>query len=348
MNKKKIVLILFPLLASSCATLFNDYDEKLLENKEFSDSLKVEEIPPPETAKADEVKATPESNPEEIKKVAKAKSGKSSAAKTPVKAAPLVPPEKAAKLLQHQPDMEDGEGFNGRRPKVDPFVENEELIYAVSYFAVEGGRFTMRSHPFVEVNGRKSYRFTFHARSSSTFSLFYAVDDMAEFFMDYEDLVPYSYTIKAKESKQVRDVKSFYNWKTLQAKTWDKKIKKGKGPEEKIYEWQILPYSQNVFSAVYYMRTFQYSVGKEISMRVGHEGKNIIMKAKILREEKLSTAVGTLDTFVIKPEFEIDGVFKPVGDVFMWITNDSHHRIARIESKIKIGKVVVNLQKISP
>ena len=339
---------MFPLLASSCATPFNDYDEKLLENKEFSDSLKVEEIPPPETAKADEVKATPESNPEEIKKVAKAKSGKSSAAKTPVKAAPLVPPEKAAKLLQHQPDIEDGEGFNGRRPKVDPFVENEELIYAVSYFAVEGGRFTMRSHPFVEVNGRKSYRFTFHARSSSTFSLFYAVDDMAEFFMDYEDLVPYSYTIKAKESKQVRDVKSFYNWKTLQAKTWDKKIKKGKGPEEKIYEWQILPYSQNVFSAVYYMRTFQYSVGKEISMRVGHEGKNIIMKAKILREEKLSTAVGTLDTFVIKPEFEIDGVFKPVGDVFMWITNDSHHRIARIESKIKIGKVVVNLQKISP
>ena len=206
----------------------------------------------------------------------------------------------------------------------------------------------MKTHPFVEVNGRKSYRFTFHARSSSTFSLFYAVDDMAEFFMDYEDLVPYSYTIKAKESKQVRDVKSFYNWKTLQAKTWDKKIKKGKGPEEKVYEWQILPYSQNVFSAVYYMRCFQYTVGKNLAIRVGHEGKNIIMNAKILREEKLKTGAGTFDTFVIKPEFEIDGVFKPVGDVFMWVTKDSYHRIARIESKIKIGKVVVELQKISP
>ena len=343
-------MFLFFLLLSvgSCATLFEEYDEKLLENKEFDDSLKVEAIPPQEPAKADDIKLPPEPNPKNTQKVSKPKPGKTSTAKTSAKVEPLVAPEKADKLLKHQPAMEDGEGFTGRRPKVDPFVANEELIYAVSYFAIEGGRFTMKTHPFVEVNGRKSYRFTFHARSSSTFSLFYAVDDMAEFFMDYEDLVPYSYTIKAKESKQVRDVKSFFNWKTLQAKTWDKKIKKGKGPEEKIYEWEILPYSQNVFSAVYYMRTFQYTVGKEISMRVGHEGKNIIMTAKILREEKLNTGAGTFDTFVIKPEFEIDGVFKPVGDVFMWITNDQYHRIARIESKIKIGKVVVNLQKISP
>jgi hypothetical protein len=334
-SNKRIFLLFLLLLIGSCATLFEEYDEKLLENKEFDDSLKVEAIPPQEPVKTEEVKSTSELTPKDTQKVLKAKSGKSSAAKAPVQAVPLVPTEKA-------------EGFSGRRPKVDPFVENEELIYAVSYFAIEGGRFTMKTHPFVEVNGRKSYRFTFHARSSSTFSLFYAVDDMAEFFMDYEDLVPYSYTIKAKESKQVRDVKSFYNWKTLQAKTWDKKIKKGKSPEEKIYEWQILPYSQNVFSAVYYMRTFQYTVGNEISMRVGHEGKNIIMTAKILRQEKLNTGAGTFDTFVIKPEFEIDGVFKPVGDVFMWITNDQYHRIARIESKIKIGKVVVNLQKISP
>jgi hypothetical protein len=248
----------------------------------------------------------------------------------------------------HEPSVEDGEGFIGRRPVVDPFVENEELTYAVSYFAVEAGRFTMKTHPFVQVNGKKSYRFTLHARSSSVFSLFYAVDDMAESFLDYEELIPYSYTIKAKESKQVRDVKSFFNWKTMQAKTWDKKIKKGKDPEEKLYEWEILPYSQNVFTAAYYMRCFQYTVGKNLSIRVGHEGKNIIMTAKVLREEKLKTGAGTFDTFVIKPEFEIDGVFKPVGDIFMWITKDQFHRIARIESKIKIGKVVINLQQMKP
>lgn len=330
-------------MASGCATIFNDYDEKLLENKEFSDTMKVEEIAP-QVPKVDEVKrAVDEPKNSSQKKVAKIEP-----TKPLFKSAPPTAAEKAAKIVRHEPDIEDGAGFTGRRPTIDPFVENEELSYAVTYFAVEGGRFTMKTHPFVEVNGRKSYRFTMHARSSSTFSLFYTVDDVAETFVDYTDLVPHSYTIKAKESKQVRDVKSFFNWKTMQAKTWDKKIKKGKGPEEKIYDWQVLPYSQNVFSAAFYLRCFHYEVGKELSIRVGHEGKNIIMKAKILREEKLKTGAGTFDTFVIKPEFEIDGVFKPVGDVFMWITKDSFRRIARIESKIKIGKLVVELQKISP
>lgn len=342
MSKNKIIFILLLVVGSSCSTLFNDYDEKLLENKEFNENLKVEELPPAEVAKTSEEKT------EDSAKKSSKKTVKLEPVKPLIKPAPQTPAEKATKTLRHEPDIEDGEGFIGRRPKVDPYVDNEELIYVVSYFAIEGGRFTMKTHPFVEVNGRKSYRFTFHARSSSAFSLFYAVDDMAEFFMDYEELIPYSYTIKAKESKQVRDVKSFFNWKTMQAKTWDKKIKKGKAPEEKVYEWQVLPYSQNVFSAAYYMRSFHYEVGKNLSIRVGHEGKNIMMTAKVLREEKLKTRAGVIDTFVIKPEFEIDGVFKPVGDIFMWITKDSYHRIARIESKIKIGKVVVELEKISP
>lgn len=348
MNRKKFLIVLLSLLCVQCASLFTEYDEKLLENKEFDNSLKVQEIEPPASA--------------EVKSSAEAQTGTQKIQPEPPPAKTTAPVlKKKEKIIDskeiaktptkpaiHQPDVEDPEGFIGRRPIVDPFVINEELTYAVSYFAVEAGRFRMKTRPFVQVNGKKSYHFTLHAQSSSVFSLFYAVDDMAESFLDYEELIPYSYTIKAKESKQVRDVKSFFNWKTLQGKTWDKKIKKGKEPEEKLYEWQILPYSQNVFTVAYYLRCFQYQVGKNLSVRVAHEGQNMIMTAKVLREEKLKTGAGELDTFVIKPEFEIDGVFKPVGDVFMWITKDSYHRIARIESKIKIGKVVVNLQQISP
>jgi hypothetical protein len=349
MNKNRIFIALFFILTSHCASLFEEYDEKLLQNKEFDDSLKIQEIQPKQedneknqpsglAVKAQTQKKQQTKLPAPELKITKQKSsGGLKAVEQP-----------ASKAAQHQPSIEDAEGFSGRRPIVDPFVENEELTYAVSYFAVEAGRFTMKTNPFVQVNGRKSYHFSLHARSSSVFSVFYAVDDVAESFLDYQDLIPYSYTIKAKESKQVRDVKSFFNWNTMKAKTWDKKIKKGKEPEEKIYDWDILPYSQNVFTVAYYMRCFQYKVGKELSVRVAHEGKNMVMTAKVLREEQLKTNAGVFDTFVIKPEFEIDGVFKPVGDVFMWITKDSHHRIARIESKIKIGKIVVNLQQISP
>ncbi len=353
MNRNYLGASFVFLTGVGCASLYTDYDEKLLDNKEFNDSLHVQEMKPAETPFNTPVMA--ENAPPTVSVATKA----SSLAKPakPLVAAKLDKKEVAklkaekTKIIgstKHEPSIEDAEGFMGRRPIEDPFVEKEELVYAVSYFAVEAGRFTMKTHPFVQVNGKKSYHFSLHARSSSVFSLFYAVDDTAESFLDYEQMIPYSYTIKAKESKQVRDVKSFFNWETLQGKTWDKKIKKGKEPEEKIYDWQILPYSQNVFTVAYYMRCFQFAVGKSLSVRVAHEGKNMVMTAKVLREEKLKIGAGEFDTYVIKPEFEIDGVFKPVGDVFMWLTKDKYHRIARIESKIKIGKLVVNLQQISP
>lgn len=325
------------LIITGCASIYTDYDEKVLENKEFDNSLKVQEIK----------KEEPQTAPSETAPVTVGESKKRStpAKKNKKSGPPLKSPP--AESLQHEPSIEDSDGFVGRRPKEDPFVENEELTYAVSYFAVEAGRFTMKTHPLVQVNGKKSYKFTLHAKTSSVFSLFYAVDDMAESFLDYEQLIPYSYSIKAKESKQVRDVKSIFNWSTMQGKTWDKKIKKGHEPEEKIYEWEILPFSQNVFTAAYYLRCFHFSVGKSLSVRVAHEGKNMVMTAKVLRSEKLKTGIGTIDTFVIQPEFEIDGIFKPVGDIFMWITDDKYHRIARIESKIKIGKIVVSLQDMN-
>lgn len=166
--------------------------------------------------------------------------------------------------------------------------------------------------------------------------------------MDYDELVPYSYVISAKESKQVRDVKSYINHKTRKAKTWDKKIKKDKDPEIKEYEWSTDAYAQNVFSIAYYLRCFKLAVGKKLAVNVAHEGKNIIMRADVVRTEKLSTPMGKLDTFVVKPSFEIDGVFKPVGDVYMWVTNDQYKRLVRIEAKIKIGTIVAAIEKITP
>ena len=71
-----------------------------------------------------------------------------------------------------------------------------------------------------------------------------------------------------------------------------------------------------------------------------------MVRAKVLRQEKKSTAVGVFDTLVLKPEFEIGGVFTPTGDNFIWVTNDDRKMIVRIESKIKIGTLVVGVQNI--
>ena len=66
----------------------------------------------------------------------------------------------------------------------------------------------------------------------------------------------------------------------------------------------------------------------------------MILNAEVIRREKISTPAGDFNTVVIKPTISLDGKFSPVGDIFVWLTDDDRKFLVRIESKLKIGKVV--------
>ena len=85
--------------------------------------------------------------------------------------------EKKRSKKRRKPHLEDDEGFDGRRPLVEPYEVGEKVILRLSYFGVEAGKFTMEVKPMVKVNGRKSYHFHYRAKSSRLFSLFYSVND---------------------------------------------------------------------------------------------------------------------------------------------------------------------------
>lgn len=240
----------------------------------------------------------------------------------------------------HLPSLEDGEGFEGRRPIKDPFRVGEKVTLEASYFSVVAGDVTIEVRPFVEVNGQKSYNFAGTAKSTSVFAMFYAVDDWFETLVDFNTFVPYSYSLHVKESKQLRETRTIFDNVKGHAVFWDKKINAEKKLEEQKKEWDIPPFSQNVFTAVFYLRTFNLVPGKKVSFRLGHEKENLIVSAEVLRRETISTPAGDFNTLVIKPNIALNGEFKPVGDNFLWLTDDDRKFLVRIESKIKIGKLV--------
>lgn len=327
-------------LAFGCASkvMKADKAEEILRTDEYEQSVEIKEIPADAPA-VDAAAPAPSATP------AAAAGTKAAKGKTP---APTPTPASKAALAKasaptsgaRQPSIEDSEGFNGRRPIVDPFRVGEKVTLEVSYFAVVAGDMTIETRGLAEVNGRKSYRFAGTAKSTSVFAMFYAVDDWFETFVDYESMLPQSYSLHVKESKQLREVRTLFDWGTKKAKYWDKKINSEKKLEEKNVEWDLPAFSQNVFSVVYYLRTFQLKPGKKIQIRVGHEGKNLLMTADVVRKERINTPAGDFDCVVIKPSISLDGHFKPVGDIFVWLTDDDRKFVVRVESKIKIGKVV--------
>jgi hypothetical protein len=250
--------------------------------------------------------------------------------------------------LRRQPEIESDLGFEGRRPIVDPFRVGERVVHSVKYFKMSAGKMTFEVKPLVTVNGRKSYNFRTAVKTSSFFESFYAVDDFVETLVDFENLVPNVFTLHVQETGQIKETRSYFDQNKLKATFWEKKVTAKDGKEEKKMDWEIAPFSQNVFSIIFYLRNFQWAVGSENAFSVSDDGKNLVFKGKALRKEHITTDAGEFNAIVIKPEVTLEGKFQPVGDVFIWLSDDDRKFLLRIESKIKIGTLVSEVVELVP
>jgi len=316
---------------------------KILQVDRADEVLKTEEFDAQVDVKAETAQPPPVEDIKEIDENASKKAKIKKKEKKPAKAAAT---EKAKVKGPRQPDIEDATGFDGRRPVKDPFRPGERVTFDVSYFNITAGELNMLTKPFVTVNGRKAYHFEANGKSTPFFTKMYAIDDKVTTYVDYEEMRPLSLQVSVKESNQLGETRTFYDWKSNKASYWQKKIVKGKGERNKKLEWDILPYSQNVVSVAWYLRTFDLTVGKKHAVRIADEGKNIVFTGEVLRKEKLKTPVGELDTVVVTPRITADGVFKPIGEVLIWFTDDERKLLVRLESKIKIGTVVAKMREI--
>lgn len=351
-----LVLMIAVSMVSACSSLMKyEKAEELKKNQEFDQAVKI--VKPEEPVEgAPAVAATPEPVATPVPAAPASKNSKKSKA---VKAAPVAKTKKGSKAAattaatpeapaQRQPDIEDSEGFNGRRPIVDPFRAGEEVVHDVHYFKVSAGELRLKVEPFSMVNNRKSYSFAIEIKTIGLFSNFYAVDDRVETFVDYEDMVPRVFQLHVKESGQIKEAKMFFDHQKGQATFWEKKVTKEDGEKEKKLQWDILPYSQNVYSAVYYMRNFKWEIGKEYSYRVTNDEENLVFSGKALRREVLQTKLGPMKAIVIQPNIVLKGKFKPIGENLIWLSDDDRRYILRIEAKIKIGTLISEVVSIKP
>ncbi len=255
--------------------------------------------------------------------------------------------DSASPVLGRQPELEDSEGFNNlRRPVLDPFHVGEKVIHSVRYFSAEAGKLTLEVQPFLEVNNKKSYHFQIGLKTSSLFSNFYSVDDLVDTYMDYENLVPHVYKMNVRETGKLANSQVYFNHELLKSNFWEKKYTEKNGQEEKKKSWDILPFSQNAFSGIFYMRIFNWQVGKQYSFRVSDDEKNVIFKGTALAKEKLETEAGTFNAIKIKTDIISRGALTPSGNIFMWISDDDRKLLLRIEAEIKIGKLVSEVIEI--
>lgn len=338
MKLSKCLLLTAALLSLfSCSSFLNYKRTKEFQNAEFEKKVVIveTEAPKDEAPPVTDEKVTVE-KPVTAPKTTAKKTSKKKAAKAVTASAPL----------QREPDLEDSEGFDKkRRPPVDPFKVGEKVVHAVSYLGATAGHLTFSVKPFAVVNGKKSYNFVIDVKSTSFFSRVFAVDDQIQTYVDYDELVPHAFKLNIHDAYQVKEAQSYFDNESLRADYWEHRYTEKGGHEEKKQNWAILPYSQNPFSAIFYMRVFNWTVGKDYVFRVADDEKNVEFKAHALGKEVLNTEAGTFNTIKLKAEVVSRGKLKAT-DFYLWITDDSRKYVVRIDVKLPVGTLTSEAIKI--
>jgi hypothetical protein len=251
----------------------------------------------------------------------------------------------------HQSYIENNLSPTGRRPISEPFQVGEEVVHKIFYdahvFNLSVGTIAFKTAPMTIAEGRKSYQFLTSIKSSSWYSRQYSIAANGSVLMDYELLVPSGFTFKIDEPAQSREVQSLFNFNESKARFSEKISTATSGTEEKKREWTILPFSQNAFSALNYLRLFQWKIGEIYSFRLSDNGENLVVKAKALNQEVLKTEIGELSAIKIKLEITSVGDIEPLLHVYVWLAADERKTVLRIESELEFGSLVSEITAIT-
>ncbi|MDA1000163.1 MAG: DUF3108 domain-containing protein [bacterium] len=102
---------------------------------------------------------------------------------------------------------------------------------------------------------------------------------------------------------------------------------------------------QDALSAFYKVRARGLKPGQNFEIPVFDSKRNWRVRVRVVRQEKLESLWGPMDTYLVEPELKGDSFFRRRGRVWIWVTTDPLHVPIRLESTTVIGPFIAHLVK---
>jgi hypothetical protein len=107
--------------------------------------------------------------------------------------------------------------------------------------------------------------------------------------------------------------------------------------------FSIAPFTHDVLSAFYYIRTQPLKVGDTLELAAVSGKKKYNLRVICHRRETIEVAAGKFRTLVVEPILKEDGLFKAKGKLTIWLTDDDAHLPVKMQSKIPVGSIKAEL-----
>lgn len=232
------------------------------------------------------------------------------------------------------------EEFKWRQVPNNVFTVGEKIKYEICWQFLIAGYATLEIPDIVEINGRSCYHIVATAWSTAFIDTFFKVRDVNESFMDRESLCSLLFSSKISEGNFKATEKVYLDQQKHQffipgAVGGDKS-----GP---IAEW-----SQDVLSALYFLRTQELAVGKTYYFSTQSQDKNWPLAVEIVKRERVRVPAGEFDCFLVEPRLIPGaGIFKATGKLYVWLTADEKKIPVLMRSKIVIGSVEARMTSVN-
>src|SRR4030067_504468 len=196
-----------------------------------------------------------------------------------------------------------------RRIENNSFKVGEKLTVDLKYGFVTAGISIMQIRDIRKIFGRDTYHITFEVNSVPSFDWIYKVRDRYETYLDVEGLFPWRFEQHIREGSYSRDFSAFFDQRKGKAKTSEG-------------EYAIPKYVNDIVSALFFVRTFDYSklkVDDRVNLKNFYKDKVYDLDVKYHGKETVEVHAGKIDCIVVEPLVQEGGLFKMEGSILVWM-----------------------------
>ncbi len=244
-------------------------------------------------------------------------------------------PTSADGRYERQADTTAGVDSSHVVPADVPFGVGERLRYYMEFSFVKAGLSEMHIVGVEEAAGRPVYHFRSRVRSTRSIDLIYKVRDVVESWIDVQGLYSHRFEKRMREGSYSSQKFFDYNHQTGWVTVSNENGPKGLYP--------LLPYSHDIISALYWVRTQDLEAGKDLVLQLFDSGEQYPLVVKVYGREEITVPAGTFDCWKVEPKIASEGLFKMAGRLWVWISADERRIPVRMSSKIPVGTVDGNL-----
>lgn len=216
-----------------------------------------------------------------------------------------------------------------------PFTPGEKLLYNVSWLKINAGFAEISVGDVTRIKGFEVFPFVARAWTNAFFSKFFTVEDTIVSWLDTTNFIPHRYEEHIREGSYSRDRIFEFNH--------EKRISLYKNKK-----FALSAQAQDPFSCLMILRMLAYSPGDTITVDVFANQRCYQIEMTIGPVQELETELGLLPCFTVKPILKLRGrVVQEDSELTIWFTDDDRRLPVKLETKVKIGTIVVKMIEYS-